>query len=304
MPGAGDDRLLEVERPRGRASSACRERASSTRSRSRTARRNSCAARGSCCATGPPPSSWRSTRRARRRRATRRCASARAPTGSSPGHRLPARGHHLRPEHPHRRHRHRGAQQLRRRFLRGHQDHQGDAAPRQGLRRRLQRLLLLPRQQPRARGHARGVPLPRDRGRPRHGDRQRRHARRLRGDPKDLLERVEDVILNRRPDATERLVTFADELKASQGGASRIESKEDLAWRDAPVEERLSHALVKGIDAFVESGHRGGARRHRQVSPAALEHHRGPAHGRHARRRRPLRRRARCSFPRSSSRPA
>ena len=70
--------------------------------------------------------------------------------------------------------------------------------------------------------------------------------------PKDLLERVEDVILNRRPDATERLVSFADSLKASQGGASRIELKEDLAWRGAPVEERLSHALVKGIDTFIE----------------------------------------------------
>jgi 5-methyltetrahydrofolate--homocysteine methyltransferase len=70
--------------------------------------------------------------------------------------------------------------------------------------------------------------------------------------PKELLERVEDVILNRRPDATERLVTLADSLKASQGGASRIDAKEDLAWRNAPVEQRLSHALVKGIDAFVE----------------------------------------------------
>jgi 5-methyltetrahydrofolate--homocysteine methyltransferase len=70
--------------------------------------------------------------------------------------------------------------------------------------------------------------------------------------PKDLLERVEDVIMNRRPDATERLVTFADDLKASQGGASKIESREDLGWRNASVEERLSHALVKGIDAFVE----------------------------------------------------
>ncbi|HEY4988336.1 MAG TPA: dihydropteroate synthase, partial [Opitutaceae bacterium] len=70
--------------------------------------------------------------------------------------------------------------------------------------------------------------------------------------PKDLLERVEDVIMNRRPDATERLVILADELKASQGGASRVESKEDLTWRKASVEERLSHALVKGIDAFVE----------------------------------------------------
>jgi 5-methyltetrahydrofolate--homocysteine methyltransferase len=70
--------------------------------------------------------------------------------------------------------------------------------------------------------------------------------------PKDLLERVEDVILNRRPDATERLVAFADELKARQGGASKVELKEDLAWRSGPVEERLSHALVKGIDAFIE----------------------------------------------------
>jgi 5-methyltetrahydrofolate--homocysteine methyltransferase len=70
--------------------------------------------------------------------------------------------------------------------------------------------------------------------------------------PKDLLERVEDVVLNRRPDSTERLVTFADGLKASQGGASKMEIKEDLAWRDAPVESRLSHALVKGIDAFIE----------------------------------------------------
>ena len=70
--------------------------------------------------------------------------------------------------------------------------------------------------------------------------------------PKDLLERVEDVILNRRPDSTERLVTMADELKASQGGASKVEIKEDLAWRSASVESRLSHALVKGIDTFVE----------------------------------------------------
>jgi 5-methyltetrahydrofolate--homocysteine methyltransferase len=71
--------------------------------------------------------------------------------------------------------------------------------------------------------------------------------------PPDLLERVEDVLLNRRPDATERLVKFADELKAQQGGASKTEIKEDLAWRNAPVEQRLSHALVKGIDAFVDA---------------------------------------------------
>ncbi len=71
--------------------------------------------------------------------------------------------------------------------------------------------------------------------------------------PKDFLERVEDVLLNRRPDSTERLVKFADDLKASQGGTSKIESKEDLSWRNGSVEERLSHALVKGIDSFVEA---------------------------------------------------
>ncbi len=67
-----------------------------------------------------------------------------------------------------------------------------------------------------------------------------------------LRTHVEDVLLNRRPDATDRLVKFADDLKASQGGASKTELKEDLAWRNAPVEARLSHALVKGIDQFVD----------------------------------------------------
>ena len=64
---------------------------------------------------------------------------------------------------------------------------------------------------------------------------------------------VEDVLLNRRPDSTDRLVKFADDLKAAQGGASKTEIKEDLAWRNASVEARLSHALVKGIDQFVDA---------------------------------------------------
>ncbi len=64
--------------------------------------------------------------------------------------------------------------------------------------------------------------------------------------PKDLLERVEDVILNRRPDATERLVSFAETYKA--GGKAQ---SEDLSWRAAPVAERLRHALVKGINTFI-----------------------------------------------------
>ena len=68
-----------------------------------------------------------------------------------------------------------------------------------------------------------------------------------------LRDRVEDVLLNRRPDSTDRLVKFADDLKASQGGASKTEIKEDLAWRNQSVEERMKHALVKGIDQFVDA---------------------------------------------------
>ena len=71
--------------------------------------------------------------------------------------------------------------------------------------------------------------------------------------PADLLERIEDVLLNRRPDATERLVAFAEQLKATQGGASKTELKEDLAWRAKPVEARLAHALVRGIDTYVDA---------------------------------------------------
>ena len=65
--------------------------------------------------------------------------------------------------------------------------------------------------------------------------------------PKDLLERVEDVIFNRRPDATERLVEFADSVKGS--GKKR---ELDLAWREKSVEERLSFALVHGVVDFID----------------------------------------------------
>ena len=65
--------------------------------------------------------------------------------------------------------------------------------------------------------------------------------------PADLRELVEDVLLNRRPDATERLVTFADTVKTA--GKARVEDK---AWRQAPVEERLRHALVQGITDHID----------------------------------------------------
>ncbi len=68
--------------------------------------------------------------------------------------------------------------------------------------------------------------------------------------PKDLLERVEDVLLNRRPDAADRLTEFAETVKKK--GKKENVGKE-LAWRDAPVEERLKHALVKGITDFIDA---------------------------------------------------
>src|SRR5262249_32516257 len=65
--------------------------------------------------------------------------------------------------------------------------------------------------------------------------------------PKDLLERVEDVLFNRRPDATERLVEFAEQVKGSSKGV-----QQDEEWRRKSVEQRLSHALVKGIVDYIE----------------------------------------------------
>ena len=66
--------------------------------------------------------------------------------------------------------------------------------------------------------------------------------------PKDLLEHVEDVILNRRDDATERLLDFAENVK---GGAKSNEVAVQ-EWRSGTVQERITHSLVKGVDAFIE----------------------------------------------------
>jgi len=67
----------------------------------------------------------------------------------------------------------------------------------------------------------------------------------------ELRELVEDVLLNRRPDATERLVDFGEKLKGEATGGAEVEKKTE-EWRGGSVEERLSHALVKGIDAYIE----------------------------------------------------
>src|SRR6185369_14824514 len=85
--------------------------------------------------------------------------------------------------------------------------------------------------------------------------------------PKDLLEHVEDVIFNRRADATERLVQFAETVKGN--GQKK---RGDLAWRSAPVEQRLSHALVHGIVDFIEAD----VEEARQTLPRPLDVIEGP----------------------------
>ncbi len=66
--------------------------------------------------------------------------------------------------------------------------------------------------------------------------------------PKDLLEHVEDVLLNRRADATERLLAFAETVKGQGKAIQELQA----AWREEPLQERITHALVKGIDEFIE----------------------------------------------------
>jgi 5-methyltetrahydrofolate--homocysteine methyltransferase len=86
--------------------------------------------------------------------------------------------------------------------------------------------------------------------------------------PAQLRERVEDVVLNRRADATERLLEIADQFKAKKGEAP----VENLAWREKPVHERLAHALVHGIDQFVDED----TEEARQLASRPLEVIEGP----------------------------
>ncbi len=84
----------------------------------------------------------------------------------------------------------------------------------------------------------------------------------------DLRERVEDIVLNRRSDGTERLLEIADRYKSKKGEAV----VEVLAWREQPVRERLRHALVHGIDQFID----GDTEEARQLSTRPLDVIEGP----------------------------
>ena len=71
--------------------------------------------------------------------------------------------------------------------------------------------------------------------------------------PADVLERIEDVVLNRRPDAAERLIETAEALKASSAPGAASQATSVQAWRETSVEERLRHALVKGLGDYLEA---------------------------------------------------
>ncbi len=86
--------------------------------------------------------------------------------------------------------------------------------------------------------------------------------------PKELLERIEDVLLNRRDDATERLVDFAESLKGGEG--KKVVA--DTAWREQPVTERLKYALMKGITEYIDED----TEEARQFFPTPLEVIEGP----------------------------
>ena len=86
--------------------------------------------------------------------------------------------------------------------------------------------------------------------------------------PKELLTRIEDVLFDRNPDATEELVKLAESFRETGGKVIG----EDLAWRDATVQERITHALVRGIDKFVEEDTEAA----RKLYPTPLEVIEGP----------------------------
>ena len=104
----------------------------------------------------------------------------------------------------------------------------------------------------------------------------------------ELREACEDVVLNRVPKAggtaTERMLEIAERFKGTAGKEAK---EKDLAWREWPVEQRISHALVNGITEFIDADT--DEARLKAERPAAC--HRGPADGRHECRRRPVRRR-------------
>ena len=200
------------------------------------------------------------------------------------GGRLPARGHRLRPQHLRRRHRHRGAQQLRRRLHRGDAADHRDPAARPHLRRRLEPLLLVPRQRAGARGDARGLPLPRHPRRHGHGHRQRRPARGLRLDRARAARGLRGRGPQPPPGDADRAAARRSP-SASRAPAARRRASATSPGATGRSAKRLEHALVNGITEFIDAD----TEEARLAAERPLARHRGPADGRDERRRRPLR---------------
>ena len=193
-----------------------------------------------------------------------------------------ARGHRLRPERARGRDRDRGARRLREGVHRGAAADQGALPGRAHERRRLEPLVLVPRQRRRARGDALGVPLPRDPRRPRHGDRQRRPARGLRGHPARPARARRGRPL--RPPA--RRDRAARRVRRARSRARATKRELDLSWREAPG--RAAARRTRSCTGSSTSSRRTPRRRARRR--AAARRDRGAADGRDEGRRRPLRR--------------
>ncbi|MDR8859523.1 hypothetical protein FEP87_05830 [Burkholderia multivorans] len=198
--------------------------------------------------------------------------------------RLSARGHHLRSEHLRGRDRHRGAQQLRGRLHRSDALDQAEPAVRKGERRRLERVVLVPRQRSGARGDPHGVPLPRDPGRDGHGDRQRGPARRVCGSRSGAAR----ARRGRDPEPPPRLHRPAARDRRQVQDRRREEGREPRVAQPAGREAARARARARHHELH-RRGYRGSAREDRRGRRPPDQRDRGAADGRHEHRRRPVR---------------
>ena len=196
--------------------------------------------------------------------------------------RLPARGHHLRSEHLRDRDRHRGAQQLRRRFHRGDALDPAEPARRAHFGRRVEPLVLVPRQRAGARGDAFGVPLSRDQCRHGHGHRQCRPDGGLRR-PRSGTARG---LRGRRAQPPRRRGRAAARARAALCRARARKPRRSISpGANGRSTSGCRHALVHGITDFIADD----TEEARKAPRRAARCHRRPADGRHERRRRPVR---------------
>ena len=196
--------------------------------------------------------------RARPTRSSARSRSASAPTTSwSNKVGFPPRRHHLRSEHLRDRDRHRGAQRLRRRLHRGDARRSAQQLPaRPRLRRRLQPVVLVPRQRARcARRCTRCSCTTPSRPAWTWASSTPASWRSMTTLEPELREACEDVVLNRRADATERLLTLAQKFH----GAGKERKAADLAWRERPVEQAAVACAGARHHRVHRRGHRGSA---------------------------------------------